>query len=102
MEGPCANSSLYVTLAHEYGFAGSNLVSLLDICGFDDVRLVNFQVHAPTLKQGLGNLLRWPILQQSKLRHRLFGVNHGGQFGAELIVTGKRGAWPPYFDRRYQ
>jgi 2-polyprenyl-3-methyl-5-hydroxy-6-metoxy-1,4-benzoquinol methylase len=32
MEGPCANSSYYVTLAHEYGFAGANLFSLLSIC----------------------------------------------------------------------
>jgi 2-polyprenyl-3-methyl-5-hydroxy-6-metoxy-1,4-benzoquinol methylase len=37
MEGPAANSAYYVTLAHEYGFAGSNLESLLAICGFDDV-----------------------------------------------------------------
>jgi len=102
MEGPCANSSFYVTLAHEYGFAGSNLVSLLDICGFDDVRLVQFRDPAPSLKQRLGNALRWPLLQQSKVRHRLFGVNQGGQFGAELIAVAKRGDWPPYFDRRYQ
>jgi hypothetical protein len=51
MEGPCANSSMYVTLSHEYGFAGSNLISLLDICGFDDVRLLKFPQHAPSLKQ---------------------------------------------------
>lgn len=102
MEGPCANSSYYVTLAHEYGFAGSNLVSLLDICGFDNVRLINFGIKNPTLKQSLGNLLRWPVLEQSKIRHRLFGVNSGGQFGSELIATAKRGDWPPYFDRRYQ
>lgn len=102
MEGPCANSSYYVTLAHEYGFAGANLVSLLDICGFDDIRLLNFKEQAPRLKQRFGTLLRWPILEQSKLRHRLFGVNYGGQFGAELIAIGKRGDWPPYFDRRYQ
>jgi 2-polyprenyl-3-methyl-5-hydroxy-6-metoxy-1,4-benzoquinol methylase len=102
MEGPCANSSFYVTLAHEYGFAGSNLVSLLDICGFDDVRLVQFRDPAPSLKQRMGNALRWPILQQSKVRHRLFGVNQGGEFGAELIAVAKRGDWPPYFDRRYQ
>jgi 2-polyprenyl-3-methyl-5-hydroxy-6-metoxy-1,4-benzoquinol methylase len=102
MEGPCANSSFYVTLAHEYGFAGSNLVSLLDICGFDEIRLVQFPTYAVTLKQRLGDLLRWPILQQSNVRHRLFGVNYGGQFGAELIATAKRGDWPPFFDRRYE
>jgi hypothetical protein len=28
----------------------SNLVSLLDICGFDDVRLIRFPAYAPTLK----------------------------------------------------
>jgi 2-polyprenyl-3-methyl-5-hydroxy-6-metoxy-1,4-benzoquinol methylase len=33
MEAPCANSSYFVTLAHEYGFSASNLHSLLDICG---------------------------------------------------------------------
>jgi hypothetical protein len=75
---------------------------LLDICGFDDVRLLTFQPHAPTLQQRLGGLMRWPILQHSKLRHRLFGVNYGGQFGTELIVTAKRGDGPPFFDRRYQ
>ncbi|HYM76158.1 MAG TPA: methyltransferase domain-containing protein [Candidatus Dormibacteraeota bacterium] len=102
MEGPCANSNFYVTLSHEYGFAGSNLVSLLDLCGFDEVRLIDFPNHAPTLKQQLGNLLRWPFIQQNRLRHRLFGANFGGQFGDELIVTGKRGDWPPYFDQRYK
>ncbi len=102
MEGPCANSSYYVTLSHEYGFAGSNLMSLLDICGFDDVRLITFRDRSPSLKQRAGSLLRWPILKQSRLRHRLFGVNQGGQFDAELIVAGKRGSWPPYFDRRFQ
>jgi 2-polyprenyl-3-methyl-5-hydroxy-6-metoxy-1,4-benzoquinol methylase len=102
MEGPCANSSLYVTLSHEHGFAGANLTSLLDVCGFDDVRVLNFGNYAPTLKQKLGILLRWPILKHNQFQHRLFGVNYGGQFGSELIVTGKRGDWPPFFDRRYE
>lgn len=47
MEGPSANSSFYVTLSYEYGFSGSNLISLLDLCGFDDVRLLT----APTVCQ---------------------------------------------------
>jgi len=102
MEGPCANSSLYVTLAHEYGFAGANLVSLLDMCGFDEVRLIDLSEYAPTMKQRVGKLLRWPILKQNQIRHRLFGVNHGGQFGAELVVTAKRGDWTAYFDRKYR
>jgi hypothetical protein len=102
MEGPCANSSFYVTLSHEYGFSGSNLMSLLDICGFDDVRVITFPPRVMSLKQRLGQMLRWPFLQQSQMRHRLFGVNQGGQFGAELVVTGKRGSWPPYFDPRFK
>jgi 2-polyprenyl-3-methyl-5-hydroxy-6-metoxy-1,4-benzoquinol methylase len=102
MEGPCANSSFYVTLSHEYGFVGSNLVSLLDICGFDEVRLIDFGDYEPTLKQRAGNFLRWPFLKEGQLRHRLFGANHGGRFGAELIVTGRRGEWPAYFDPRYR
>lgn len=102
MEGPCANSSLYVTMTHEYGFAGSNLMSLLDICGFEDVRLLTFPEQSPSLKQPAGNLLRWPILKLSQIRHRLFGVNQGGQFGSELIVIGKRGALPPYFEPAVQ
>lgn len=102
MEGPCANSSLYVTLSHEYGFAGANLTSLLDICGFDNIRIVRLREYAPTLKQRAGKLLREPFLKTSQLRHRLFGVNHGGEFGAELVMTAQRGEWPPFFDRRYR
>jgi 2-polyprenyl-3-methyl-5-hydroxy-6-metoxy-1,4-benzoquinol methylase len=101
MEGPCANSSYYVTLAHEYGFGGSNLRSLLSVCGFDDIRL-----HPPaplrTLRQHFGNLLRWPYTQERRIRNRLFGVNYGGQFGSELIVTGRRGAFPCLFDQKYR
>jgi 2-polyprenyl-3-methyl-5-hydroxy-6-metoxy-1,4-benzoquinol methylase len=102
MEGPCANSSLYVTLAHEYGFAGSNLASLLDICGFEEVRFLNFRDRAPSLKQSAGNVFRWLIRKQNQMTNRLFGVNRGGQFGAELIVSARRGDWPPYFDPRYR
>ena len=102
MEGPCANSALYVTLSHEYGFSGSNLTSLLHICGFEDIRLINLSQHTPTLKQRLGSCLRWPVLEMNKFRHRLFGVNSGGQFGPELMIIGKRGDWPPYFDARYK
>jgi 2-polyprenyl-3-methyl-5-hydroxy-6-metoxy-1,4-benzoquinol methylase len=101
MEGPCANSSLYVTLAHEYAFSGSNLRSLLSICGFDDIVL-----HSPPAQKGfrrsLGSLLRWPYLLESRLRHRFFGVNYGSQFGSELIITGRRGDFPPLFDKKYR
>jgi 2-polyprenyl-3-methyl-5-hydroxy-6-metoxy-1,4-benzoquinol methylase len=102
MEGLCANSSLYVTLSHEYGFAGSNLISLLQLGGFDDIRLIQFPSHASTLKQGLGNLLRWPFVQMNRVEHRLFGANVGNQFGDELIALGRRGDWPAYFNARYK
>jgi 2-polyprenyl-3-methyl-5-hydroxy-6-metoxy-1,4-benzoquinol methylase len=102
MEGPCANSSFYVTLAHEYGFSGSNLESLLDICGFDDVRLHRPTTFRPTLKQRGGMLVRRLFLKESKIRHRLFGVNAGGIFDAELVMTGRRGTLPPFFDPKYR
>lgn len=102
MEGPCANSSLYVTLAHEYGFSSGNLESLLDICGFDSIRF-----HAPladkdTVKRKAGWLARRLLLQESAIRHRLFGVNAHGRFEPELIATAKRGDCPPFFDPRYR
>ncbi|SRR5712692_6075356 len=102
MEGPTPNSSLYVTLAHEYGFCGSNLKSLLDICGFDDITIHDVPAFRQTLKQRIGALMRWPILQQSRLKHRLFGVNVGGQFGTELVVTGRRMDAQPLFDMKYR
>jgi SAM-dependent methyltransferase len=85
MEGPAPTSSYFVTLGHEYGFAGANLESLLHICGFDDVQFVT-PSPPQTVKQRVGALLRWPYLANSRARHRLFGVNHGGQFSTELIV----------------
>lgn len=102
MEGPCASSSLYVTLAHEYGFAGSNLTSLLSICGFDEIQLHSLPARDRRLRQRLGSLIRWPFIQESRIRHRFFGVNFGGQFGTELIATARRGDFPPFFDERYR
>jgi hypothetical protein len=102
MEGPCSSSSLYVTLAHEYGFCGSNLHSLLYICGFDDVRFHRFAIYKPTLKQRLGAATRAPFLKFNEVRHRLFGVNRGGQFGSELVVSGKRGNTTPLLDPKYR
>lgn len=100
MEGPCASSSLFVTLGHEYGFAGSNLVSLLDICNFDDVRFHRFGPRERSLKQLAGELLRWPILRWNATKHRLFGVNEGAQWGTELVVSARRGALPSLLDDR--
>lgn len=101
MEGPCADSSYYVTLAHEYGFSGSNLKSLLSVCGFDDIRL--HPPHVPNgLRQQLGVLARWPYIQHSRIRNRLFGVNYGGHFEAELVATARRGDFPCLFDEKYR
>lgn len=102
MEGPTPESSLYVTLAHEYGFCGSNLKSLLDICCFDAIQFHRPVAAHPSLKQHLGALLRWPFLQENRVRHRLFGVNVGGEFGTELIVTARRGMLDPLFSEKYR
>lgn len=102
MEGPCANSSLYVTLAHEYGFSSGNLSSLLDICGFDEIRFLVPSAGDSGLRKRLGKLIRAPYLKEWKLRHRLFGVNEHGRFEPELVVTGRRGAFPPFFDPQYR
>jgi 2-polyprenyl-3-methyl-5-hydroxy-6-metoxy-1,4-benzoquinol methylase len=102
MEGPAANSSYYVTLAHEYGFSGSNLHSLLDICGFDDIKFHSVPKRNPTLKQRVGRLVRQPFLLGNRVRHRLFGANFGGQFDDELVVTAERNSWPPFFDQKYR
>jgi SAM-dependent methyltransferase len=102
MEGPCANSSYYVTLGHEYGFAGSNLCSLLSICNFDEIRFHLLPIAGSSPKQRIGQFLRWPFAKWNAVRHRLFGVNRGGQFGAELVITAKRGNLPPMFDPRYR
>ena len=102
MEGPCANSSLYVTLAHEYGFCGSNLESLLDICGFENVRFHRTTTYRPTLQQRGGAIMRRIFLKESEIRHRMFGVNAGGIFNAELVATAKRGTMPPLFDVKYR
>lgn len=102
MEGPAANSCYYVTLGHEYGFAGSNLKSLLHICGFDNITFHGPKLRSPTLKQRLGILLRWPYLLENRVRHRLFGVNVGRCFGDELFVTGTRGNFEPLFDPKFR
>jgi len=102
MEGPCPTSSLYVTLAHEYGFTSGNLESLLDICGFDEIRFHKLSLPNPNLKQRVGRLLRWPFLKSSQIKHRLFGVGEHGHFDSELTVTARRGAFPPLFDPRYR
>ena len=102
MEAPCANSALYVTMAHEYGFAGSNLISLLSMCSFDDIRLHDFGPYRSTVKQRLGQALRAPFLKWNKIRHRLFGYNRGGKFGPELVVSARRGNLQPLFDIKYK
>jgi hypothetical protein len=46
--------------------------------------------------------MRWPFLKESQIKHRLFGVNTHGYFDSELVVTARRGAFPPFFDPRYR
>ncbi len=95
MEGPCALSSYYVTMTHEYGFCGSNLRSLLELCNFDDVRLHSLPPARKSLKQRFGVLARNSYLKFHAWKHRLFGVNAGGKFGSELVITGRRLDRPP-------
>jgi len=102
MEGPCASSSYYVTLAHEYGFAGSNLSSLLSICNFEEIRFHEFSIPSRSPKQLIGTVLRLPFKKWNGVRHRLFGVNVGRQFGPELVMTAKRGELPPLLDPQYR
>src|SRR5580704_14974526 len=102
MEGPTANSSLYVALSHEYGFCGSNVQSLLDICCFNDIQFHDVGLAHRTVRQRVGAFLRWPCLQENRLRDRLFGVNSGGQFGTDLIVSARRGDLAPLFSTKYK
>lgn len=102
MEGPRALSSYYVTLGHEYGFAGSNLVSLLDICGFEDVQFVQFPFYPRRITSMIGRGVRMVFEKWNAMQHRLFGVNRGGQFGQELVVTAKRGNQRPLFDEKFK
>jgi len=84
------------------GFCGGNLQSLLDLCSFDDIQFHDLRLTRLTVKQRVGALLRRPYLQEGRLRHRLFGVNTGGKFGAELIVSARRGGLPPLFSTEYK
>jgi 2-polyprenyl-3-methyl-5-hydroxy-6-metoxy-1,4-benzoquinol methylase len=102
MDGPCPNSSFYVTLSHEYGFTISNLTSLLSISGFDEIRFHALAGGSRSLKQRLAAVLRWPYVQEKRLRHRLFGAGGDSQFGTELVATAKRGDFPPMFSEKYR
>jgi len=46
--------------------------------------------------------MRALYLSESEIRHRLFGVNAGGIYDSELIMTGKRGTMTPFFDPKYR
>ena len=98
MEGPCAMSSMYVTLGHEYGFVGSNIKSLLELCNFDNVTFHHLEPVNRSLKERFGALLRKPFIQWSRVKDRLFGVNVGGSFGSELVVSAQRLDRPSLLD----
>ena len=100
MEGPFALSCYYVTLAHEYGFVGSNLWSILHLCGFDEAE---FYSEGPNnIRERVGIALRAPYLAAARIRNRLFGVNLGGQFGSELIASAVKRDHPGFFDERFR
>jgi hypothetical protein len=100
MEGPAANSSLFVTLTHEYGFSDSNLHSLLHITGFDEICFHNLKTT--TIKQFIGKYIRQPFLFYLKVKNRLFGVNHFGNYGSELIVTAQKKDYPTFFNEKFR
>ncbi len=102
MEGPCALSSMYVTLGHEYGFTGSNLSSLLSLCNFEGIEFHRFRDPMPGARRLLGSFLRWVIIMWYAFLHRLFGVNYGKQFQKELIISAVRGELPPLFDEKHR
>ncbi len=89
MVNPAAQSSHYVTLGHEYGFVHSNLNSLLHICGFDEIKSYDFPIGY-SFKNRLGEMIKMPFLYYKKIENRLFGVNTGGNFGSELIMSGTK------------
>ena len=96
MEAPCALSSLYVTLGHEYGFCGSNLKSLMHLGGFDNIQLHRLKLLQPTFKQKIGSAVRWFFLKYQMIKHHLFGVNNGGIFESELVISGDRQDFPGF------
>lgn len=102
MEGPCANSCLYVTLGHEYGFTGSNIKSLMEICNFDEVIFHNIMPSVASTKERVGSLIRKPFVEWNAIKHRLFGVNTGGNFGTEISISGKRLGREPLFDTKFR
>lgn len=104
MEGPCAVSSLYVSLGHEYGFTSSNLESLLSLCNFENVEFHRFKSLNQNSKQYIGEGLRSTIRLFYRIMHRLFRssqINQRKQFGTELIVTARRFNLPTLFNRKY-
>ena len=69
---------------------GSNLKSLLEVCNFEEVRFLRLPPPERNLKQALGALARFSFIRWNALKHRLFGVNQGGQFDTELILSARR------------
>ena len=84
-----SNSGLYCTLGHEYGFIHNNLKSLLNICGFDEIKSYQFGAHS--LKGKIGSYLRKPFISLKKIQNRLFGhVHSGNNYDYELIMSGTK------------
>lgn len=99
MEGPRPLSSLFVTLGHEYGFTGSNLQSLLQICNFDEVHILNLLPPPKSVRQKIVRVARSLVLGWNRLMHRMFGAwSVGGQYGEELNAIAQRLDRPALFD----
>jgi hypothetical protein len=58
-------------------------------------------VPHPIVRQRVGAVLRWPSMQENRVRHRLFGVNVGRQFGTELMMS-ERGDLLPLFSAEHR
>jgi hypothetical protein len=102
MLGPLPNYSLFCTLGHEYGFSEDNLSSLLTICGFEDIEILNFPPYHQTLIQKLANILRKLFTFKNVLNHRLFNGDYRKAMGIELVMSGTKKDKPELFDIKFK
>jgi 2-polyprenyl-3-methyl-5-hydroxy-6-metoxy-1,4-benzoquinol methylase len=99
MNSPVAMWSLFVTLAHEYGFSSSNLDSLISICGFETVTVRDVRLPSSRLRWKMGAAGRRTIAAASRLRNRLYGADTSS-LAASILVVGTRPAEDPLPYRR--
>jgi len=102
MLGPIPNYSLFITLGHEYGFSESNLRSLLELCGFEDIELFHFPPDYQTLKQKSGHILRKLFTFKDRLNYRLFNGVSPRELGVELVLSGTKKDKLELFDIKFK